>query len=379
MLRPGIDLGLGEGFVPPMRLLSCLALTLASAALPAQDFDFKGVPADYAITFATSGTRGLKVSDSPEAKAFKARMEKTVAGLDPSAKNSKEMQEAIKLATGIDLESPDNRIAGGVSLDAAGQLSGGIILRARHDSKKLSAHAVAKKVGTLQAGPTKGWNGPELLSSLGDELAKAAKDFPAPATAPGAPASEPIGVFDLDESTLVIAQPKEAARIIALLKGQGASYALHSSLRPQVSATGRPYAVVSVNAAKLPANPQLTSSGFQGAVFAMGESGSNQVMKVSAYFTTKEKAAPLAQQAQGMLAMAPMMLAGDPTKPQSDEDKAMMAILGELLAGIQPVEANGNQVTLTGKWDTLKLFGLLEKVIALGAAKAKAAPQPVTK
>jgi hypothetical protein len=146
-----------------------------------------------------------------------------------------------------------------------------------------------------------------------------------------------------------------------------------------VSATGRPYAVVSVNAAKLPANPQLTSSGFQGAVFAMGESGSNQVMKVSAYFTTKEKAAPLAQQAQGMLAMAPMMLAGDPTKPQSDEDKAMMAILGELLAGIQPVEANGNQVTLTGKWDTLKLFGLLEKVIALGAAKAKAAPQPVTK
>lgn len=101
---------------------------------------------------------------------------------------------------------------------------------------------------------------PGLLS---DELAKAAKDFPAPATAAGAPATEPIGVFDLDDNTLVIAQPKEAARIIALLKGQGASYALHPSLRPQVNATGRPYAVVSVNAAKLPPSADLTNSGFK--------------------------------------------------------------------------------------------------------------------
>ena len=360
-----------------MRLLSCLALTLASAVLPAQDFDFKGVPADYAITFATSGTRGLKISDSPEAKDFKARMEKTIVGLEPGHKSSKEMQEAIKLATGIDLESPDNRIAGGVSLDATGKLSGGLIVHARHDGKKLSAHAEAKKVSTLQAGATKGWDGRELLSSLSEDLAKAAKDFPAPPA--GAPASEPIGVFDLDDSTLVIAQPKEAVRIMATLKGQGASYALHPSLRPQVNATGHAYAVVSVNAAKLPPNPELTNSGFQGAVFAMGENGSNQVMKLSAFFTSKEKAAPMAQQAQGMLAMAPMMLAGDPTKPQSEEDKAIKAILGELLAGIQPVETAGNQVTLTAKWDTTKLFSMMEKIIALGAAKAKAAPQPAKK
>jgi hypothetical protein len=361
-----------------MRFLSTLALLLAATVLPAQDFDFKGVPADYAITFATASSRGLKISDSPEAKAFKARMEKTVAGLDPDSKNSKAVQEAIKAATGIDLESPDNRFAGGVSFDAAGKLSGGLIIRARHDAKKLSAHAAAKKVGSLQAGATKGWNGQELLSSLSDELAKAAKDFPAPA-AGGAPADEPIGVFDLDDNTLVVAQPKEAARIIDLLKGKGASYALNASLRPQVNATGRPYVVVSVNAAKLPATPELTQSGFQGAVFAMGENGSNQVMKVGAYFTSKEKAAPMAQQAQGMLAMAPMMLAGDPTKPQTDEEKAMQAVLGELLAGIQPVEAKGNQVMLTAKWETLKLFGMIEKLIAIGATKSKAAPQPATK
>ncbi|MEY4818929.1 MAG: hypothetical protein RLZZ23_1702, partial [Verrucomicrobiota bacterium] len=240
-----------------MRLLSCLALVLTSAVLPAQDFDFKGVPADYAIVFATASSRGLKISDSPEAKAFKSRMEK--------AEDSKEMQEAIKLATGIDLESPDNRLAGGVTLGAAGQMSGGLIVRTRHDSKKLSAHAVAKKVSTVQAGATQGWNGQELLASLSDELAKVAKDFPTTATAPGAPASEPIGVFDLDDNTLVIAQPKEAVRIIALLKGQGASYALSPALRPQVNATGRPYAVFAMNAAKLPATPELTDSGFQGA------------------------------------------------------------------------------------------------------------------
>jgi hypothetical protein len=361
-----------------MRLLSCLALVLTSAVLPAQDFDFKGVPADYSIVFATASSRGLKISDSPEAKAFKARMEKAIAGLDPSAKDSKEMQEAIKLATGIDLESPDNQLAGGVTLGAAGQMSGGLIVRTRHDSKKLSAHAVAKKVSTVQAGATKGWNGQELLASLSDELAKVANDFPTPGGMMRKP-SEPIGVFDLDDNTLVIAQPKEAVRIIALLKGQGASYALSPALRPQVNATGRPYAVFAMNAAKLPASPELTDSGFQGAIFAMGENSGDQIIKVSAFFTTKEKAAPMAMQAQGMLAMAPMMLAGDPTKPETAEEKEMKALAAEFLAGIQPVEAAGNQVTLTAKWETLKFFGMLEKIVAIGATKAKSAPQPAKK
>lgn len=361
-----------------MRLLSCLALVITSAVLPAQDFDFKGVPADYAIVFATASSRGLKISDSPEAKAFKARMEKTLAGLDPSTKDSKEMQEAIKAATGIDLESPDNRIAGGVTVDAGDDLRGGLIIRARHDSKKLSAHAIAKKVSTVQAGAIKGWNGQELLASLGDEFAKVANDFPTPGGMMRK-LSEPIGVFDLDDNTLVIAQPKEAARIIDLLKGKGASYALNASLRPQVNATGRPYAVFAMNAAKLPATPELTDSGFQGAIFAMGENRSDQIMKISAYFTTKEKAAPMAMQAQGMLAMAPMMLAGDPSKPETAEEKEMKALAAEFLAGVQPVEAAGNQVTLTAKWDTFKLFGMLEKIVAIGATQAKAAPQPLTK
>jgi hypothetical protein len=361
-----------------MRILSTLALLLTAILLPAQDFDFKGVPADYAVTFATASSRGLKISDSPEAKAFIARIEKLVADLDKSGKDSKAMQAAIVKATGLDLESPDNRYAGGFSMTKDGSFTGGIIVRARHDSAKLAAHAKAKNLPSLQAGAAKGWKVKELIASLSDELAQAANGFPTP---PGeaAGATEDFGVFDVDNNTLVVAQPKEAARIIGLLKGQGTSYTLPAAQRSALAATGRPYAAISVNAAKLPATPELAESGFVAALFAMGEKNSDQVMKLSAVFTSKEKAAPLAMQAQGMLAMAPMMLAGDPTKPETAEEKEMKALAGEFLAGIQPVEASGNQVTLTAKWDTLKLFGMMEKIVAIGAAKATETPQPAKK
>lgn len=361
-----------------MRILSVLALLLA-AALPAQDFDFKGVPADYAVAFATASSRGLKISDSPAAKAFKTRLEKLAAGLDKSGQDGKAIQAAIKNATGLDFESSDNRFAGGFSVSKEGEFTGGFIVRARHDSAKLAAHARAKQVPALQAGATPGWKIQELVASLSDELAQAAKDFPTPPAEPGAGAGESFGIFDVNTDTLVIAQPKEAARIIGLLKGQGTSFSLPAAQRTTAAATGRPYVMISVNAAKLPATPELAQSGFVSGLFAMGENNSDQVMKVNATFSSKEKAAPLAMQAQGMLAMAPMMLAGDPTKPETAEEKEMKALGGEFFAGIQPVETSGNQVTLTAKWDTLKLLGMIEKFVAIGAAKAKAAPQPMTK
>ena len=366
------------GFIPPMRYLSTLGLLLTATLLPAQDFDFKGVPADYAVTFATASSRGLKISDSPQAKAFKARLEKIVAGLDKSGQDSKQMQAAIKNATGLDLESSDNRFAGGFSLSKEGSFTGGLIVRARHDSAKLAAHAKAKNVPSLQAGAIKGWKIQELIASLSDELAQAANSFPTP---PGEAAgtTEDFGVFDVDNDTMVIAQPKEAARIIGLLKGQGSSYALPAAQRSAVAATGQAYAVVSVNAAKLPASAELAQSGFVSGLFAMGEKGSDQVMKISTTFTSKEKAAPLAMQAQGMLAMAPMMLDGDPSKPETAEEKEMKALAGEFLAGIQPVDASGSQITMTAKWDTLKLLSIIEKLVEMGAKKAKDMPAPAKK
>jgi hypothetical protein len=356
-----------------MRLLSTLALILASALLPAQDFDFKGVPADYAVTFATASSRGLKISDSPEAKAFKARLEKLVAGLAKSGQDGKAMQVAVKNATGLDLESPDTCFAGGFSMGPGDHFTGALIIRGRHDSSRLASHAAAKKVKTLNAGDVQGWNVQELLASLGEDLAQAANSLPLPPHNLDAE-EQPIGLFDLDDSTLLIAQPKEAARIIGLTKSRSASFTLPAAQRSALATTGRPYAVISINAAKLPAGRELAESGFVAGLFAMGEKGNEQVMKVNAVFTSKEKAAPLAMQAQGMLAMAPMMLAGDPTKPETPEEKEMKALAGEFLAGIQPVEASGNQVTLTAKWDTLKLYGMMEKIVAIGATKMKETP-----
>jgi len=358
-----------------MRFLSTLALLVTAAVLPAQDFDFKGVPADYAVTFATASSRGLKISDSPQAKAFKDRLEQLIAGIDPSAKDGqRKLYDAVKSATGMDLESPDTAFAGGFSVGPGDQFTGALLIRARHDGRRLSAHATGKNVRKLTAGGVQGWNAQEFMASLADELAQAAQSFPLPPQEPGAEV-EAVGLFDLDDDTLLIAQPKEAARIIGLRQGRGASYALPAAQRSAVATTGRAYAVVSVNAAKLPATPELAQSGFVSGLFAMGEKGSEQVMKVGATFTSKEKAAPLAMQAQGMLAMAPMMLAGDPTKPETAEEKEMKALAGEFLAGIQPVEASGNQVTLTAKWDTVKLYAMIEKIVAIGATKAKEAQQ----
>jgi len=358
-----------------MRLLSCLALILTSTLLPAQDFDFKGVPADYAVTFATASSRGLKISDSPEAKAFKARIEKLVAEFDKSGKDGKAVQASIKNATGFDLESGDNRFSGGFSVTKAGSFNGGLIIRGRHDSAKLAAHAAGKNVPSLRAGGINGWKAQEFIASLSEDLAQAANNFPA-APLGDSPGSEDIGVFDVDSDTLVVAQPKEAARIIGLLKGQGASFVLPATQAGIASSTGRPYTIISVNAAKLPSTPELAESGFVSGLFTMGEKNSDQVMKVNATFSSKEKAAPLAMQAKVMLAMAPTMLAGDPSKPETAEEKEIKALAGEFLAGIQPLEASGNQVTLTAKWDTLKLFGIVEKMLAIASAKAKEAQQP---
>ncbi|MFM7743211.1 MAG: hypothetical protein ACKO8X_06930 [Verrucomicrobiota bacterium] len=129
-----------------MRFLSTLALLLTAAHLPAQDFDFRGVPADSAVAFATTGTRGLRISDSPAAKAFRTRIEKLVADLDPTAQASqRETFAAVKAATGLDLESPDTRFAGGFSIGTDGQPTGGVIVSARHDGSRLAGHATPQK------------------------------------------------------------------------------------------------------------------------------------------------------------------------------------------------------------------------------------------
>ena len=376
----------GLGFIPPMRLLSCLALITTAAVLPAQDFDFKGVPADYAITFASSTTHSLKLYDSPEGKAFKARVKERMTAKTGAMPNSSlEKQEAFKAATGIDPESNDIRYAGGFSMNAAGQFAGGLIIRIAHDSRKLAAFATEKKLPSLQAGAFKGWDGKEFLSSVSPEVATAVKMFPVGAKSDSTN-SEPIGVFDIDTNTLVIAQPKEAAHIIAALKGEIPSYVHPSALTPKFAATGQANVLLSVNGSQLPASFETTKNGFVTGLLAIGENNPDFVMEISASFASKEQTDKFAKQAQGLMAFLPMVVAVDPAKPQTAEDKATKEFLGDIISGVQPLEVTDNQVAVTLKWDAKKYFSMLEKSLALGetmqaklAKNANSVPPPAKK
>ena len=53
-----------------MRLLLASLLTATSAALPAQQFDTRGIPADAAIVVLTAPSTGLQINNSPEMKAL---------------------------------------------------------------------------------------------------------------------------------------------------------------------------------------------------------------------------------------------------------------------------------------------------------------------
>ncbi|MFM7398475.1 MAG: hypothetical protein ACKO4N_05850, partial [Verrucomicrobiota bacterium] len=109
---------------------------------------------------------------------------------------------------------------------------------------------------------------------------------------------------------------------------------------------------------------------------AMGEKGDAQVMKFEVLFASPEKAAPFAMQAQGMVAMMPLMMAGDPTAPQSPADKAKAKLAGDLIAGIAPVEHRGDRVIFTASWSTERLLTMLNQLIDQAELEAKNGANP---
>ena len=353
-----------------MRLLPCFALLALAAVTRAQDFDFQGIPADHAIVVASTSTRGLRISESPEARALKAKLEQFGA---QQSKAQQEMAVALRAAAGIDLQSPDNHFAMGLTPLGEGRFVGGIILHVRHDSDKLAAYGAAQNIPTLSAGGLSGWRARELVGRLAFGGAEAQMAKTAIATAETSGDNEPVGVFDVDAETLIVAKPREAARMIALLKGQGASYVLTPQARAQAAKTGRPYAVVAMDAAKLPSSPAMAKSGLQDALMVIGEKGADQELKVTAVFADEAKATPYVRQAQGMLAMMPLMMASNPIRPQSAEDKEMKEIFREMLAGIGPIEHAGAEIGLSASWETARLCAMMGRLLELNAAKMGAA------
>ncbi len=326
-----------------MRLLACF-LTLA--ALPAAAFNFKGVPADAAMVFATESTADLAISKSPAAQALKARFQKSqmsdLAGLD--------IQKEIKDATGLDLSSPDISFAGGMYGALASTPDFVLIIRGPYDRSRLDSFCAAQGVKAAQAAGFKGWELPDLVNALGKSPTAQKREV------------DPPAVFPYDARTLVLVKPSRAAGVFASLKGSAPSYQPGSDASATTAAVGKGYLYLSADKSLMPAEPN-DQSGFNGLAAAMGEKGDSQVMKLEVRFTAPDKAAPFAMQAQGMMAMLPLMVAGDPTAPKSPADQAKAKLVSDFVSGIGPVEHKGDRVVFSANWSTERLLTMVNQML----------------
>lgn len=344
-----------------MRILSAALLSLV--ALPAVAFDFKGVPPEASLVFATESTAGLAIANSPGMQALKARMQKSeaaeLAGFD--------VEKAVKEATGLDLSSPEISFAGGLlggiqrpEVDQAPDFV--LIIRGAHDQARLASYCASKGVKSVQAGTVKGWDLPGLVNSFGP-------GSPDPAD-PGSPA-----IFSYDPRTLVMTNPANVAKVFAALKGTGRSFTPGPESAGASSQVGKGYFFMAANGSLMPATPD-DDSGFKGMHAAMGEKGDSQVMKFEVLFSSPEKAAPFAIQAQSMVAMMPLMMAGDPTAPKSPAEKAQAKLAGDFIAGIAPVEHKGDRVIFTASWSTERLLTMINQLVDQAELEAKNGASP---
>ena len=349
-----------------MRLLLASLLTTVGAALPAQQFDTRGIPADAAIVLVTAPTTGLQINSSPAMKALRERAEKislkAAAGTPGGQPN---YDKVIREEFGIDTNDTNNSFAFGLNIanGANGEpvFSGAAILRVKNDPKKIEAFAKKRGVASLTAGGKSGWNALQFFGAVADPKAQ---------PQPDGPDSFALGLFVVDASTIVVVQPKDAAACFGSLAGKTPAYALSAAHKTFAAETGKAYGFFAVNLARLPSNPEIEQTGLASAAMAFGEKGPNQVYKVAATFTSAEKAKTTGQQIQGFLAAAPLLLAIDPAEPA--EQQAIKKMGAELVTAIQPVKVNGNQAALTISLETEKLIGMVSQIMDLAEKQAEA-------
>ena len=345
-----------------MRLILASLLTTVGAVLPAQQFDTRGIPADAAIVLVTAPTTGLKINSSPAMKALRERLEKIAAKAD---KNSPKFDKILREEFGVDTNDTNSSFALGLNIangaNGTPDFSGAAVIRMKVDPKKVEAFGKKRGIATFTAGGKTGWNALQFFGALGDPGAQAQPD---------GPDSFQLGLFVVDASTIVIAQPKDAAACFASLAGKTAPYALNAAQKTFVADTGRSYGFFAVNLARLPSNPELEQTGLANAMMAFGEKGPNQVYKIAANFTTAEKAKTTGQQIQGFLAAAPLLLAIDPAEPA--EQQALKKVGTELVSAIQPVKVEGNQAAMTISFETEKLIGMIAQLMDIAEKQMEA-------
>jgi hypothetical protein len=349
-----------------MRLLLASLLTTVGAALPAQQFDTRGLPADAAIILVTAPTAGLQINSSPAMKALRERAEKLSLKTAANAAGKANYDKIMRDEMGLDLNDPHNSFAVGVNIanGANGEpvFSGAVIMRVKVDPKKVAAFAQKNGVATLSAGGKTGWNALEFAAAVdGRKGATPATD----------PDSFVLGLFVVDASTIVLTQPKDAAACFASLAGKTPPYALGAAAKSLVTETGKPYGFAAVNLARLPKDaPDVEKMGLVSAMMAFGENGPNQVYKIAGNFTSAEKAKTAGQQIQGFMAAAPLLLAIDPSEPP--EQQAIKKMGADFVASIQPVKVNGNTASMTMSIETEKLFGMVSQIMDLAEKQAEA-------
>jgi hypothetical protein len=360
-----------------MRLLLASLLATAGAALPAQQFDTRGIPADAAIVLVTAPTTGLQINTSPAMKALRERAEKIslkAAAAGPAGQPN--YDKILREEFGVDTNDTKNSFALGLNVsngaNGAPDFSGAAILHVKVDPKKVEAFGKKRGIATLTAGGKTGWNALQFFAAVADPKAQPQAD---------GPDSFQLGLFVVDAGTIVIVQPKDAANCFASLAGKSPAYALSAAHKSFVAETGKAYGFFAVNLARLPSTPELEQTGLASAAMAFGEKGPNQVYKIAANFTSAEKAKTSGQQIQGFLAAAPLLLAIDPAEPA--EQQAIKKMGADLVAGIQPLSVNGNQAVMTISLETEKLIGMVSQIMDIAEkqmeAQGGAAPTPAVK
>lgn len=338
-----------------MRLLLASLLTATSAALPAQQFDTRGLPADAAIVLVTAPTTGLQINSSPAMKALRARMEKLTAKAS-QGKAQPNYEKILREELGFDPNDTNSSFALGVNIangaNGAPDFSGAAVLHVKVDPKKVEAFAKKRGVAALAAGGKNGWNAVQFFGAIADPKSQPQAD---------GPDSFQLGLFVVDAATVVIVQPKDAAACFASLAGKTPAYALNAAQKTFAAETGKTYGFFAVNMARLPSTPELEQAGLANAMMAFGEKGPAQVYQIAANFTSAEKAKTTGQQIQGFLAAAPLLLAIDPAEPV--EQQVMKKLGTEIVSSIQPVKVNGNQAALTISLETEKLIGMVSQVL----------------
>ncbi|GBL30733.1 hypothetical protein EMGBS10_18830 [Opitutia bacterium] len=354
-----------------MRLLFTALLIAGGVALPAQErFDTRGLPADAALVLVTAPAHGLQISNTaPAMQALRARVEKLSAKTQALGNDEPDMEKAVRDEFGINTDDNDNTIALGLKIAGPGDISGVGILRVKVDPKRVDAFARKRGVAPLTAGGRTGWNALQLLDALAN---------PKGGKVTAEPDEAPWGVFVLDNNTVVISSAEEAAACFARLADKAPSFALNAAHQASVAGTGKGYLFATMDLSRLP--PEIAEeigrkNGVTAVTLVAGEKGPDQFLELSGDYTSAAKAKAAAQQLQGFLSAAPLLLAIDPA--ETVELQALKKVGAELVAAIQPMKIAGQRASFTVSIKTARLFAVAGQTLDLleKEADAQAVPQ----